>query len=868
MDGITNQSETSIAKGLNFSGFSTDGYLVGVDVKDGNIVRIRPLHYDWKYKAEEIKSWKLEAHGKVFDPGLKSLIPPFSLAYKNRVYSPNRILHPLKRVDWDPSNNRHPETRGTSQYVQISWKEALEIIAREINRVRKEYGPYAILSQSDGHGETKIVHAPHGCSRKLLALLGGYTLQTRNTDSWEGWYWGAKHVWGCEPFGQMMPVNNVIPDVAQNSEMILFWGADPETTPWGFDGQMAGRLCYWFTELGIKSIFISPDLNYAAAVHADKWVPIFPSTDAALQLAMAYTWINENSYDQEYVRTHTFGFDKFAEYVLGKEDGVAKTPAWAAAKCGIPEWTIKAVARNWAAKRTSIAHGNGGPGIRGVFSTENGRLEVMLLAMQGLGKPGVHQFKMIEWNMNSAESQPLPRPSRFLSTSAFQGNQFTVSAGISAIPILPKQIIPKDLIHEAILNPPLTWYGNTLSRSNVMDQFRQYKYPEDGCSEVHMIWTDTPCWITCWNDSNSYIKALRSPKIEFILAQHPWFENDCLLADIILPVNTKLEEEDIACQRLGAPLNAIVYEKKCVEPLGESKSDYEVTCLIADKLGLLKEYTDGRSVEDWIKYGFDNSNVQDLTTFDNLKEKGYWVVPTDSEWQKFPAGLRRFHDDAEGNPLKTPSGKVEFYSQNLARYFPNDKERPPVPHWIEKGTYHDERLSSPRAQQYPLVLMSNHGRWRVHANHDDMVWTREIPTCKVKGNDGYYYEPLWLNPRDAKFRNISSGDVVKVFNERGAVLGGALVTERVRQGVVYMDHGSRFDPIVPGEFDRGGAINTITPHHIISPNATGMVVSGFLVEVEGADLEELKKKYPQAFNRPFHKDAGLVVDSFIDNQRG
>jgi len=720
---------------------------------------------------------------------------------------------------------------------------------------------YAILSQSDGHGETKIVHAPHGCARKLLTMLGGYTLQTRNTDSWEGWYWGAKHAWGMEPVGQQSPVTNAIPDIAQNSEMLLFWGCDPETTPWGFDGQTASRVCYWWSELGIKSIFISPDLNYGAAVHADKWIPILPSTDAALQLAIAYTWIKESSYDKEYVKTHTFGFDRFADYVLGKEDGTAKTPAWASSKCGISEWTIKALARSWAKKRTSITHGNGGPGIRGVYATENGRLEVLLLAMQGLGKPGVHQVKMIEWNMFG---QPMPKPLRRVgSHEAYQGNQFKMTIGNSTPPDLPKQIIPKDLIHDAILHPPLKWYGNTLSRANVEDQFKQYKYPEDGCSEVHMIWTDSPCWITCWNDSNSYIQALRSPKIEFVLAQHPWFENDCLFADIVLPVNTKLEEEDIAFQSLGAPLNSIIHERKCVEPVGESKSDYEVTCMIAEKLGLLKEYTEGRSLEEWIKLGFDTSNVQDLTTYENLKEKDYWVVPTDPEWKKYPAGMLKFYEDPQNNPVKTPSGKIEFYSQNLAKYFPEDKERPPVPHWIEKGAGHDERLSSDRARQYPLLLMSNHGHWRVHANHDDITWTREIPTCKVKGADNYYYEPLWINPGDAAARDIANGDVVKIYNERGTVLGGAYVTERMRPGVVYMDHGARYDPIVPGEIDRGGAINTITPHNITSNNSTGMVVSGFLVEVARADLDKLRRTYPEAFNRPFHAKSGFNVRSFL-----
>ena len=164
-----------------------------------------------------------------------------------------------------------------------------------------------------------------------------------------------------------------------------------------------------------------------------------------------------------------------------------------------------------------------------------------------------------------------------------------------------------------------------------------------------------------------------------------------------------------------------------------------------------------------------------------------------------PAGLIKFYKDPEANPLKTPSGKLEFYSERLAKHFPDDKERPPVPHWIEKGVSHDESLSSERARKYPLLIMSNHGRWRVHAQCDDITWTREVPTCKVKGWDGYMYEPVWINPKDAEKRGIKDGDIVKVFNERGTVLGGAMVWERIMPGVVYMDHGARVDPIIPGE---------------------------------------------------------------------
>jgi anaerobic selenocysteine-containing dehydrogenase len=869
-------------KALSLMGGGACGYAGAVDVENGKITRIKPLHYDWQYDKESFNPWKMEARGKVFEPSMKTLPSPFGLAYKKRVYSPNRIFYPLKRVDWDPNGERNVENRGKSKYVRISWDEAVDIIVSELKRVKEKYGPEAVLSQADIHGEVKVVHVTHGAANKLLALLGGYTIQMRNPDSWEGWAWGAKHVWGMEGVGQMKPDGNLIPDIAENSQLLLFWGCDPETSPWGFNGQMASRICYWWTELGIKSVYICPELNYGAAVHADKWIPILPGTDAALQLAIAYVWMTEGTYDKEYISTHTFDYEKFEEYVLGKEDGIPKTPEWAAGKTGIPAWTIKALARDWAAKPTSIAHGNGGPGIRSPYSTENGRLEVFLLAMQGLGKPGAHQVKMIEWApMMGPKTCAMPvglvRPEMLrhaYSVLEVKSNRAkAVEKGeirseletlFTPAPINPQQCIPKDLIHDAILNPPISWYGNSTFPGTIEDQFVKYTYPAEGCSEVHMIWTDSPCWITCWNDSNAFIKALRSPKIEFILAQHPWLENDCLFADIILPVNTKFEEQDIGYDMDTGQFWTVFSEGKCIEPVGESKSDYEVVCMIAEKLGLLEKYTSGITVDEMIKLCFENSGIQDMISYEEFKEKGYFVIPTDPEWKKTPVGLKEFHDDPDNHPLKTPSGKIEFCSQNLTKYFPDDIERPPVPHWIEKGESHDERISSKRAKKYPLLMMSNHGRWRVHAQCDDITWTREAPTCKVKGPDGYNYEPVWINPLDASARGIENSDVVKIYNERGAVLGGAYVTERTMPGVVYMDHGARYDPIVPGELDRGGAINTITPHNITSKKATGMVVSSFLVEVEGADLDELRKKYPEAFEREYDPAAGLRFNAWVE----
>jgi len=851
-------NEKLIVRGLGFCSTTADSNSVQVEASNDKIIRIRPLHYDWEYK--DLKPWKMEARGKMFEPSMKSLIPPFSLGYKNRVYSPNRVLYPLKRVDWNPDGERNTQTRGLSKYERISWEEALDIIVKEINRIKNQYGMEAVLSQSDGHGETKCVHAAHGANRRLLSLLGGYTLQTRNTDSWEGWYWGAKHVWGCETNGFMDPVTNVMWDVANNSDAVFFWGCDPETTPWAFDGQLASRLCFWFSELGIKSVYVCPDLNYGAAIHADKWIPVLPNTDAALYLAIAYVWITEGIYDKEYLKTHSVGFEKFSEYVLGEEDGIAKTTKWAAEKTGIPSYTIKALARYWGKKKVSIAIGNGGPGIRGPYSTEPARLQALLLSMQGLGKPGVHQFKMLEWGLYNQKTKiPLPWPKYIPDiTPAMRGWRYTDT---------PRQFIPKDLIHDAILKPPLTWYGTTLSRDSVDQQFIKYQYPLKDAPEIHMIWTDSPSWMTCWNDTNDFVRALQSPKIEFVLAQHPWFENDCQLADLVLPSLTVMECDDFGVEAMSGQFCVVFPEPRAIEPLGESKSDYEIVCMIAEKLGLLEEYTEGKSVEEWIKTAYEKSGVADDISWEKLNEKGYYVVPNDEKWKDNKPGLSTFYEDPENNPLSTPSGKIEFYSERLAKHFPDDMERAPVPRWVPRGESHEESLESDRAKKYPLIVVSNHPRWRTHSQHDDMTWLREIHTCKIKGPDGYLYEPAWINPVDASARNLKDGDVIKIFNDRGALLAGLWVTERVRSGIVYIDHGARWDPLIPGELDRGGAINTITPHKLTSKNASGMVSSGFLVEIVGVDMGELKKQHPEAFAAEYDLGAGLKVERVMEKEK-
>ena len=190
--------------------------------KDGKITRIRPFYYDKDHDWESKRPWKIEAHGTTFEPPHNSLPAGYYLSYKKRVYSNNRVRYPLKRVDWDPKGERNTQNRGKSRYVRISWDEATTIIAEELKRLRDKYGMDCVLAEADMHGEGKHIAPSHGCMNRLLSLMGGYTVQMRNMDSWEGYSWGSKNVWGGEPVGEMQPSANLWPDIAKNSELLLF----------------------------------------------------------------------------------------------------------------------------------------------------------------------------------------------------------------------------------------------------------------------------------------------------------------------------------------------------------------------------------------------------------------------------------------------------------------------------------------------------------------------------------------------------------------------------------------------------------------------------------------------------------------------
>ena len=268
---------------------------------------------------------------------------------KARTYADDRIRYPMQRVDWDPNGERNTQNRGKSGYVRIGWDEALDLVAGEMKRVRETYGPEAVAYMSSSHHNAGSMGTHRSTLNRFFKMIGS-TDYFDNPDSWEGWLWGACHTWGF--YWRMGPPEqfDLLEDVMKNTELIVFWASDPDTNRGAYSGQDSAEWRVWLKQLGIKMIFIDPHCNFTAGPLNDKWIAPRPGTDAALAEAIAYVWLTEGTYDKEYVASRTVGFEEFRKNVLGENDGVKRTPAWAAEKCDIPERVIWALAREWASQ--------------------------------------------------------------------------------------------------------------------------------------------------------------------------------------------------------------------------------------------------------------------------------------------------------------------------------------------------------------------------------------------------------------------------------------------------------------------------------------------------------------------------------------
>ena len=858
---------TDMGGGIKRYTSNTNGGPVFVYVKNDKIIRITPIEFD----ETDAKPWTIKARGKSFTPPRRTTIAPHALAWKSMVYSPDRLLYPMKRVDFDPDGNRNCHNRGISSYERISWDEATDIVAREIRRVKREYGPGAILNGSGSHHTWG--HLGYWLSARLRFFNTiGFTPVVHNPDSWEGWYWGAMHHWGQSMHLGGSETYSTVEDCLKNCEMVVFWSSDPESTN-GVYGAFEGTVRrQWLKELGIKMVHIDPFYNHTAALLGGKWIAPRPATGNALALAIAYVWITEGLYDKEYVAKRTLGFEKWRDYILGKEDGVPKTPEWQEKEAGVPAKDVRALAREWGTRKTYLAAGGiigFGSACRCATGNEWARSMVCLMAMQGLGKPGI--------NMGCAQ-QGAPVDTRFYFpgyaegglSGDLQGTALAVNM-YQRMPQLPTvntvyQRVPRLRIPEAILEGKCEGYPT--DSATIEGQFLKFDYPAPGHSPVRMYYKYGGSHFGTMAETNRYAKAYRSENLEFVVNQSIWFEGEAKFADVLLPACTSFERWDISefancggyVQHSFTQCNhrVAIMQHKCIDPLGESKSDFQIFLEISKKLGVAAPFSEGMTELDWCKRLFNATDLPNFISWKKFLKKGYFVIPAPKEELRDPVSFRWF---AEGRPKDTPevsplpadytekfgmglqtqSGKLEFECSSLKRFDPDDPERPLISKYIPAWEgHHTKELY----QKYPLQLISPHPRYSFHTMGDG----KDSMVNDVKDHriliDGYYYWIIRINTKDAEARGIKENDLVKVFNDRGAVICAAQVTERVPPGTVHSYESSAvYDPVgEPGYSpDRGGCINLLTPSRMMIKKSHSMAANSCLVQIELWDGEEVTK---------------------------
>ena len=400
----------------------------------------------------------------------------------------------MKRVDFDPNGKRNPQNRGKSEYVRISWDEALDLVAGEIKRCKRDHGPGAIATSHGSH------HTWGNIGYYLSALYRfanavGMTRVHHNPDSWEGWYWGAVHHWGHTLRVGQSETYGTVEDCLQNCEMIVFWAADPESTSGSYGAQEGTVRRQWLKnpKLGIKVVHVDPYYNASAQFLPGKWFAPKPTTSPAMAMAIAYVWIKEGLYDKDYVKTHTVGFDVWKAYLTGEEDGVPKTPEWQEKETGVPAKDVRALAREWGKKRVYLAPGGWGNGHGGACRNQTGiqwaRVMVCLSAMQGLGKPGINMGNL-QWGCPLDFNFYFPG----YADGGMSGDLENTSMPVELYQRMPQlltmssnaQTIPRIWMPEAIADGKAEgyrWIGKSIEH-----QFAKFSYPSPGHSPVKMLY--------------------------------------------------------------------------------------------------------------------------------------------------------------------------------------------------------------------------------------------------------------------------------------------------------------------------------------------------------------------------------------------
>lgn len=683
-------------------------------------------------------------------------------AIRNRLYHPDRLKYPMKRTG----------RRGEGKFQRVSWDEAVEFIATNLKTVVDKHGPGSVFIQY-GTGDCGAITG-NAAAQRLMNLMGGH-LGYYNSYSSACLRYTAPYVVGYRDTSSYQTL--------VHSKLIVLNGFNPAETVFETNSN------YYLAkakDAGAKVVVIDPRLSETAATFADEWIPLRPTTDTALFVAMAHVIITENLQDQAFLDKYCIGFDEqhmpagvpaglsFKSYVLGLSDGMAKTPEWASPITGIDANTIRNLAREYAtAKPAQLIQGLGPQ--RHAHGEESVRAGITLACMTGNlgilgggwgGGDGGRSLGLGVGNLPAGSNPIKARIPVFLWTDAIvRGTEMTAADGVKDGP-LPSNI--KFIFNLA---------SNTLVNQHA--------------------------------DINRTAKVLHDERlVQCIVVSDHFMTPSARFADIVLPADNSLERSDFGFPWSGEKY--VIFGNKVVEPPFECKHAYWWLSRVAERLGLGGKFTEGKTEVDWLKQLVARARGSDpaFPSYEELQKAGiYRQAP-----QEYVAYENEIKDPAH-HPFKTPSGKIEIFSKIL--YDMNNPEIPGAPRYISAW----EGPEDPLISKYPLQCIGPHYKRRTHSTFDETPWMEEADP-----------QVMWISLQDAERRNIADGDRVKVFNDRGALVIRARVTRRVRPGVVSIPQGAWYTPDENGVCRRG-CVNILTSQKP-TPLAHGNAQHTILVEVQ------------------------------------
>ncbi len=686
---------------------------------------------------------------------------PRGRSIRRWIQSPQRLNYPLRRVAGSK--------RGEGRYERISWDEALDTIASELTRVRDTYGSEAVFNAYSSGVTSGIIGAAP--VQRLLNLTGGSL-------GYYGSYSSAQiaaagtYTYGGGSYGSSFTT-------LQDGELVVMFGNSPAET------RMGGASHTWDfarmrEEHNLRVICIDPRMNDTVAGQGGEWIPIRPGTDGAMTSALAYEIINNGWADEDFLHKYCVGYDEqtlpdsakgknasYKDYILGNgADGVAKTPAWASQICGVPAQRIVDLAREMhEADPVFICQGYG------LERHSNGEIacrDVMVLPqlLGQIGKPGTTDGRREGSAGLGLKSMPTGDNPVTTKISCFNwpdaidhGEQMTsTNAGVRGADKLSTSI-------KFIFN----YAGNCLT-----NQHSDINYTHD------LLVDDTKC--------------------EFIVTDEVFMTDSAKYSDIILPDLTSQEQINISKDGYADNMLAAIFAKPVCGPSFERRGIYEVCCDLASRLGVYDEFTDGgKTREDWLRELYDQARENDdkLPTWDEGFEMGVYKRMPDPK-----VALADFVADPDANPLPTPSGKIEIYSEQLAELrdtweLAEDEVIDPLP-IFEPG--YDSYVNL--TEEYPLLIVDFQSKASTHSSYaNNSIIESVLEHC------------AWVNPVDAKAYGIEDGDTIRVFNSHGEIRITAKVTPRVIPGTVAIPEGKWHDADMNGDrIDYGGCINTLTDY--------------------------------------------------------